>query len=286
MIKLITPSTYQGIVEYAGSLIQDLEVTSLRSYWQIGQVVLQFDEAQTRGAYDGKTIQDLARDLQARGHLRDQKDPARYLRLARDLRVKFAEDKVEQFIKNGITLSHVRHLAEVDQSFAAEVESRLFRADGKVPSTRQFKELCEDANAAAAREAREVQTRPGGPAGALPDGASYMVQETTGNPDLPTPPPAPRSETASKPKDRAQSLDSAPVSPLRALKAMDKLLEGIIGKAGETLEAVSSGDKNGFDSEKAQKNYRMLRSNVLSGMRGVIQTLKELVPLLEAGQEE
>lgn len=262
----ITTSTYENVVEQAAKLIRNVETSALVAEWALGDIVAEFVKAQGTKTYGSKTIQTLADDLQAKGVLTDHRYPVRILYLAKQLREKFTQEKLAAYVERGVTRTHVRALLSIPDGTVEQVMEQLF-TDGKVVSTREARDIIDrEANIAKAKEVEATVH-------ATKEEAPMFVaaEETEGEPN----PTKTEKAKAEKPKPTA-SEPTTKVGALKSIKDFDKAAEKTLSGVAAALEAIHFAQKKGFDSDKAQKNFRTSVSNCTHLVTSLLKVLPEL----------
>jgi hypothetical protein len=270
MAKLAIMENYDAVVDQAVTLIRTVETSALVTEWMLGGIVASFVEAQGTKKYGNRSIQTLADDLQAKGVLTDHRYPVRILYLAKQLHEKLTKEKLAAYVDRGITRTHVRALLSLPDGTVEDVMEQLF-TDGKVVSTREAREIIE--REATVAKAKEVEaTVQAVKEEAKAEEAPMFVASEEPEGDDPAKTPKPKAE---KPKPSAAE-PTTKVGALKAIKDFDKSAEKTLSQVAAALEALHFAGKKGFDSDKAQKNFRTSVSNCTHLVTTLLKVLPEL----------
>jgi hypothetical protein len=268
MAKLAIMENYDAVVDQAVSLIRTVETSALVTEWMLGGIVASFVEAQGTKKYGNKSIQTLADDLQAKGVLTDHRYPVRILYLAKQLHEKLTKEKLAAYVERGITRTHVRALLSLPDGTVEDVMEQLF-TDGKVVSTREAREIIErEATVAKAKEVEATVQAVKEEAKAEEAPMFVASEEPEGSEPAKTP-------KAEKPKPSAAE-PTTKVGALKAIKDFDKSAEKTLSQVAAALEALHFASKKGFDSNRANKNFRTSVSNCTHLVTTLLKVLPEL----------
>lgn len=258
--------SYDDVVDQAANLIRNVETSALVAEWALGDIVANFVAAQGTRTYGTKSVQTLADDLQAKGVLTDHCYPVRILYLAKQLREKFAQEEIAAFVSRGVTRTHVRALLSVPDGTVEEVMEKLF-TEGKIVSTREARDIIE--REATIAKAKEVEATVHEKTAEAP---MFVASE---DPTEEAPTTKTEKTVPDKPKPSA-SEPTTKVGALKAVKDFDKSAEKTLSQVAAALEAIHFAEKKGFDSDRANKNFRTSVSNCTHLVTSLLKVLPAL----------
>ncbi len=271
--------TYGQYVTSAINLTRGLQVSHLKWYWDMGNLVHQFLGAGNKLA--GKTLDVFAADL--KGHVTGVEFGTSTLYCARSIHLNYKLDALDDMVQRGVTVGHLKLLIPLKDDAKEQVTKKLYGPDGKAITIKQLDDLI---NGTAREVAQESVAK-----------ATEQVKLTK-----PTPPPAPSADQAmpvdqtpetppvaevAKPDDGKTGTRGATPQkefsqpPLKALKTYDNAATKLIACTGDALIAVNEGIKVGFDSEKAQKNFREAFNSAMAATRDVMETARQLLAVMD-----
>lgn len=281
---------YDGIIIRFAELQQQIDGANLTRYHKIGELFNEFCDGIERNVYGENTVQRLAEDLQMRGVMSDISNPVRYLYWARTIyQFDPSFDKLKELAKRGFSVTHAKLVFSLTDTVRDKVLQALLSADA-VPSTRELEaQLRITATSEAAQAVAELSKE-----SALGDTVAPTTQTVPAptTPVIPAPAPAPAADDDKPEKadkaDKAERSDKgkdavktdAAAHPLKAIKALEKLVSRMVISIPDGFIAVTTAEKEGFDSDKAQKNYATEVANLKSAVDSALKPLQELKTLL------
>lgn len=277
---------YETVLERFAKVQSLIDNANMERYHKIGEIFNDFCDGIERNSYGDNTVQKLADDLQVRGVLSDIVNPVRYLYWARGI---YAFDpsykKLAELSKRGFTVTHAKMIFSLDEKIRGKMLLAFLSSD-QVPSTRELEPQIRLLNvSSAAQEVHALATDPTPAAPvAAPDVAPAAASvpaaapASTGMVDAPAPTDKP--DAASK-VGKVEREDDTPVSPLKSLNMLEKLVSKVVIGIPDAFIAIRTAEKKGFDSDKAQKNYATLLSNLRSAVSATVEPLAELQKLLD-----
>lgn len=295
---LILGETYEDVLAQIGDALVAVETNALTSYWDLGDLVDQFTATLTTRKYGKKSMEDLAGDLQAKGHLSAGSNTIRWLYWAKTLRTKIPREKLVVYVRRGLGITIVKELVRLDPAIAKKIEDRLFANQNGIPTVRDFSEMVREE--ISLHNARIVHAEPEtlGPetlvegsvkvelVDSRSDGTSAAdpwLGAADGGPSPSAPAAAPaKSEKPSKtekpgktekPAPSKSSVPDRPVSPLKALKVLDDAAQKIISNLGDALIAFNAVEKRGFDSDKATANFEKKVNEARASLRDAMEAV-------------
>lgn len=277
---------YGGILIRFTELQQVIDCANLERYHKIGELFDEFCDGVERNVYGDNTVQKLASDLQAKGVLSDIANPVRYLYWARSIyQFDPSYDKLKELAKRGFSVTHAKLVFSLTDTVRDKVLQALLSSE-EVPSTRELESqlrltATSDAAKSVAELAKDTLPQPGDTV--APTTPTIPADK---EPAIPAPatPKESKPEKADKPekKDKSDSPKSdAAAHPLKAIKALEKLVSKMIIAIPDGFIAVTTAEKEGFDSDKAQKNYSTEVANLRAAVDSSIKPLQELKALLD-----
>jgi hypothetical protein len=285
MSSLTDSIKYDGIIIRFAELQQQVDQANLERYHKIGELFDEFCDGIERNIYGANTVQNLANDLQSRGVLSDISNPVRYLYWSRAIyQFDPSYKKLSALAKLGFSVTH----AKLVFSLTDEVRDRVLKAlmsSEQVPSTRELEaqlRLSASSEAVQAVEELAKDTLP-------KEGDSVAPTTQTvpagSEPEIPAPatPKSEKPEKAEKGKaeKKEPAKSDAAAHPLKAIKALEKLVSKMLIAIPDGYIAVTTAEKEGFDSDKAQQNYTTELSNLKAAVDSAIKPLQELKKLLD-----
>lgn len=286
-MSMLTESIkYEAMLMRFTEMQQSIDCANLGRYHKIGELFDEFCAGVERNAYGDNTVQKLANDLQAQGALSDIANPVRYLYWARTIyQFDPSYDKLKELAKRGFSVTHAKLVFSLTDPVREKVLQALMSSEA-VPSTRELEsQLRLTASSEAVKAVAELAKD------TLPQAGDTVAPTTQTVPVEVTPEiPAPATPKESKP-DRAEKSEKkdksdtpktdAAAHPLKAIKALEKLVSKMIISIPDGFIAVTTAEKEGFDSDKAQKNYTTEVSNLRAAVDSAIKPLQELKSLLD-----
>ncbi len=277
---------FHGFVEKAANLTKTLEVTTLNWYWKMGELFTDFEKAMTNDTMPGRKADHLASQLADLGY----PIGVSTLYLAKKTFETLREDKLAESVAKGMTISFFKLFWTLSGEHRAAVESEILGPDGKAISVRALQQLIEEKrrevitanNERAADHVAKVKAAPIG--GAESDlQPSLEETETVDSPDTTTTPAAPDAAAPKGNEDGqtgsrgATAQKSFSVSPLKAVKEAEKAATKSTASVADALIAVVEATKVGFDSDKAQENFRREVGNLKAALQEAIPSLQGLL---------
>lgn len=259
-----------------------IDCANLSRYHQIGGIFNEFCEGLDRQLYGSRTVQRLADDLRDRGVLSDISDPVRYLYWARSVyNFDPSFDQLQELSKHGFTVSHAKLIFSLQDDIRDKVLKAMLETE-RVPSTRDLQtQLRLEDTAAASQEAMTLASAPPAETPTLPPGPAPVPAPADGVKD--------EAEKSGKEKDAPEKVEkaakadkeAAPVSPLKTINGLEKLVSKVVLGLPDAFIAIRHVEKTGFDSDKAQANYKTALSNLRSAVKAAMEPLKEFKKLLD-----
>jgi hypothetical protein len=289
MSSLMDSIKYDAIISRFAEMQQTIDSANLERYHKIGELFDEFCDGVERNVYGGNTVQRLADDLQANGVLSDIQNPVRYLYWSRTVyQFDPSYGKLRELAKRGFSVTHAKLVFSLTDAVREKVLQALMSSD-QVPSTRELESqlritASSEAAQAVAELAKEGLPTPADPGDTLaPTTQTVPVDDT---PSIPAPKAKETDKSEKAPKDQASKKDDTPKSdaaahPLKAIKALEKLVSKMIIAIPDGFIAVTTAEKEGFDSDKAQKNYTTEVSNLRAAVDSAVKPLQELKKLLD-----
>lgn len=284
MSTLTDSIKYDGILIRFTELQQTIDGANMERYHKIGEIFDEYCDGLSRNVYGDSTVKRLADDLQMRGVLSDIDNPVRYLYWARTIYLfdpTFA--KLKELTKRGFSVTHAKLVFSLTDDVRDKVLQALLSAD-QVPTTRELEsQLKVTATSEAAKAVAELAKE------AFPKPADSTTAPSTPTLAADTSPPiaapsTPKDDKPDKPakqdKSETPKTDAA-AHPLKTIKALEKLVSKMIIGIPDGFIAVTTAEKEGFDSDKAKKNYDTEVSNLRAAVTSAIEPLQELKKLLD-----
>lgn len=276
---------YDAVIMRFSELQQQVDQANLERYHKIGELFDEFCVGVERNAYGTNTVQHLADDLQTRGILSDISNPVRYLYWSRAIyQFDPSYGRLRALAKLGFSVTH----AKLVFSLTDEVRDRVLQAlmsSEQVPSTRELEaqlRLSASSEAAQAVEELAKDTLPKAGDSVAPTTQTVPAGEEPVIPAPATPKdekPEKATKGAAEKKEPVKS--DAAAHPLKAIKALEKLVSKMLIAIPDGYIAVTTAEKEGFDSDKAQQNYTTELSNLKAAVDSAIKPLQELKKLLD-----
>ncbi len=273
---------YDKYVTSAIGLTRGLQVSHLKWYWDMGELVNHFLTAGKK--LGDKNLDTFAADL--KGHVTGVEIGTSTLYCARSIRLNYEADSLNAMVERGVTVGHLKLLMPLKDGTKDTVTKKLYGADGKAITIKQLDDVISETAREAAHESVAKATEQvkvpkpvppevpvAGEAQVEPESAQQAEAEAT--------------PVAAKPDDgMAGTRGASPQKefsqpPLKALKAYDNAATKLIACTGDALIAVNEGVKVGFDSDKAQKNFREAFNAAMAATRDVMETAKQLLDTME-----
>lgn len=302
LTNLILGDTYEDALAQIGDAVTAVELDAVKALWNLGDLVVQFNEASKSRRFGKKTMQNLVDDLIAKGSLARVGNPLRHLHLARLVRENIPQEKIITYVRRGLGVTMVKRLAGLPPVVAKAVEDKLFADASALPSVRDFEVLVEDeiklANARLVYPEAEPEELNAAvlaaDRGQAPDSIKVEIVDSTsdedlfgpakteGNPPLATPAPEPRQSPAKPekaPKDKKDKggIPDRPVSPMKALKVLDNAAQKITANIADALIAFKAVEKAGFDSKTARQNFEDCVNGTRASLKDALAVLPDFL---------
>ena len=270
---------YESIINRFTQIQATIDSVNLKRYHEVGSIFNDFCEGAERNLYGDNTAQKLATDLQVRGILSDIKEPVRYLYWAKSIyNFDPTYEKLEELNKCGFSVSHAKMIFALPDALRDKT-LKGYIASGVVPSTREESTRLRLNNVdAASKDAIAIAQE------TIPEVTGTVVTPPPASP-APAPDKAPEaSKSEEKPaKEKKEKKDKSDevVSPLKVINQLEKMVSKVVIAIPDAFIAIRQSEKAGFDSDKAQKNYTVMMSNLRSAINAAVEPIAELQKLLE-----
>jgi len=284
--ELSTDVAYKKLVDDLHNAFVVGEAANLIRYHRFGQLFSDFCRGLDTRVYGARTVETLVDDLRGTGLMANLADPKRFLYWAKNLYDTYPDkEKLKDLACQGFTMSHAKLLFAIEPELLQQVSEQMLGADGKILSTRELTNIIHGMTKDRAFE-KLVEVVGETPAPA--------VNQTVEQASIPMPTaPAPTDEPEGKPdkpsKDtkpsKAPKDDSGPINALKVIKGLSKSADKLLTSLADGFLAVKAADKTGFDSDKAQKNFKEQINNLHDSLSRMQEPIAELVKTLDAYRE-
>jgi hypothetical protein len=261
---------------------QQVDGANLKRYHSIGELFDEFCDGIERNLYGDSTVQRLADDLQAKGILSDIQNPVRYLYWSRAVyQFDPSFGRLKTLAARGFSVTHAKLIFSLTDTVRDKVLQALMSSE-QVPSTRELEQqlrltASSEAALAVAELAKEKIPEAGDTVAPTTQTAPAGTEPVIQAPSTPSDDKPPKTEK----KDKSEPVKTdAAAHPLKAIKALEKLVSRMVIAIPDGFIAVTTAEKEGFDSDKAMKNYATEVSNLKSAVDSAIKPLAELKKLL------
>lgn len=280
----VEQAAYGEYVDKAINLTHNLQVSHLRWYWEMGDLVSKFMANQAAKKFGEKNLDTFAVDL--KGHMNGVEIGTSTLYCARSINVHYKLEQLDDMVKRGVTVGHLKLLIPLKDEQKTEVAKKLYGADGRAITIKQLDEAISETARRAAQEsvakaAETVKARPTPPAPPTASEEPVGAPEATAPEGSDAPPATPVVDDGKSGTRGATPQKEFSQPPLKALKTFDNVATKLIACTGDALIAVNEGVKVGFDSDKAQKNFRDAFHSAQAATRDVLETCKQLLATMD-----
>jgi hypothetical protein len=269
----VDDTIYQNYLEEATKLTQEYEKSTMSWYWQMGDLYLKFVQSQQNNEMGNRTIQHFIADLSNQPIPIDIAVSTLYT--AKQIREKYQFESIGTLIERGVKVNHLKLMLPLkDAAVEAKVSRQLVRGDGTVIPVRELKEVID-----------EVQKD------AAVAGAKKTIQDvdkakTKGETVYQSEDDTEALKTPSKGEHRSAKAKEFSVSPLQAFKKFDKHAIATISAIGDAIIAAYEGTKVGFDSDRAQKNYKEAFEGALGTAEQLLEPLQKLIKEMSKARKD
>jgi len=274
----VADKTYKALLDKFAATARGGEADNLKRYHGIGELFNEFTEGVPRNAYGERTVDQLAEDLSDRGLLVDIKDGKRFLYWAKSIYDDYSDvDDLMALAEHGFTVTHAKSLFVLSDGLRAKVMAKLAHEDGTIVSTRELDSIIkEEARDKAITKIAEVSSPKAETTSGFPpvEGGEGPV---AGTPEEAKAPEAKKPEEKAKPANVERAEPIAIPHPLKTLASMEKLISRAITEVPDVLIVLKEMTKRGFDSDRAQKNFKEHVANLKSALQAVIEPLQILL---------
>jgi hypothetical protein len=278
-------SEYQACLEKAVQYTQSLQLGHLDYYWQIGELVVSYIEY-CGDEHSRAGLERLAHDLQTR--IPGATFGITTLYCARSIHLSYKREDLTPMVHKGVVIGHLKILNQFDDdSVKAQITSKMYGPDGKAISVKELDELVQQHRKESAKKSVEVAldkvkadkapapvkpTPPKG--GAVQDHEPDSDAPDAGQPETAGPPKPDDGKTGSRGATPTKEFSQ---SPLKVLKGIDNVAIKLVAQAGDVFIAINEAVKVGFDSDRAQENYKLAFSSAQSSLIEVQEVVTKLV---------
>jgi hypothetical protein len=270
-------TVYQNYIELATKLNKEYEKATLVWYWKMGDLFIKFIQSQADHLMGTRTIQHLIADLAAQAS--PETIAASTLYCAKQIRERYQFDAISTLIDHGVKVGHLKLMMPIkDEAVEAKVTKQMINKDGHAVPVRELKDIIDNAQKDAVvqdtkkaiQQADKTKAEPKG-------GVTYHNEEDDDTPALKTP---------GKGEHRSSKAKEFSVSPLKAFRAFDKHGIATIAAIGDTLIAAIEGSKVGFDSDRAQKNFKDAFDGALGTAEQLLEPLEKLIKEMKSVRKD
>lgn len=254
---------YQDYLAKALSLNKELEKSRLMWYWKMGDLVIKFTESQTNHELGSRTLDHLVSDLAKQDCPIAVAKSTLYC--ARQIREHYQLGNLPDMVEHGFLVSHLKLMMPQEPEIEAAVAKRMVNPDGSVVTVRELKNIIDETKKEAIvadvnKSLDKVQKDR-----EAPKSVTYSSADEEDSEALKTP---------EKGEHRSSKAKEFTVNPLKAFKTFDKHGIALLACLGDALLAGYEGTKVGFDSDRAQKNFK-------DGLEGALGTAEQLLEPLQ-----
>ncbi len=276
----VADKSYKALLDKFATTVRGHESDNLKRYHSIGELFNEFTSGVDRNTYGERTIDQLAEDLTERGLLGDIKDGKRFLYWAKSIYDDYSDvDDLIALAEHGFTVTHAKSLFVLDEEFRARVVARLANPDGSIISTRELDTVIkEEARGKAIESVAKIATSAKEAPSGFPPAEGEGEGPVAGTPVEESSKAATKAkEESKKPASVARAEPAAIPHPLKTLSSMEKLISRAITEVPDVLIVLKEMSKRGFDSDKAQKNFKEHVANLKAALQSVIEPLQILL---------
>jgi hypothetical protein len=270
---------YNECLEAACRCTSVAQLSHLNYYWELGAIVIRFIQA--AGEKPSRAgIERLASELTAR--IPGATFGATTLYCARSVNLMYRQEDLPEMVSKGVLIGHLKLLASVDEETRPAVVEKLYGDDGKAVTIKALEETIQEHRKQSVRKATDeaIQTaRAPAPVKPTPPAAepSDNVGDT-GSADNAVGVAAPVQPDDGKTKSvGAHQEKEFSQSPLKPLKQIDSTCTKLLSIAPDVFIVIGEASKIGFDSDKAQANYKAAFENAQAGLMEVKQVVDKLL---------
>lgn len=251
------------LVAEAADTLRRGQIDLLTHFWRLGELFARFQVAAAEGRFPGRTARSFAEAL--RGH--GQEATVAQLQLAQRIYDRYQQDEIAALVGKGFTVSHLKTLLPLDEALRERLEQEAVGEDGRALPTRELRQAVRAARIAALAEAPEADPlpEPSDPVAArdahrdtprvaaIPDDGGPLVGGEEEAPAL-----DPGTGPAASPGIRVGAVATREYSkpPLAVVKRATGAAEALADVLPSLWTALAEVERIGFDSERAQQNFR------------------------------
>jgi len=286
-VTVANNDAYTKLIESFHTAFSAGEGANLMRYHKFGELFAEFCGGMDGKKYGAKTIETLIADLNKTGLLSELKDPKRFLYWAKNLYDTYVDPKhLLELAKKGFTLNHAKLLFSVESEVMDIVSSQMIGDNGRIVPTRELADIIRGVSKSKAIE--QLQEVIGeSPQMAINDKSAAAAVASP--PTAASQPSAP--DKADKPA-KAEKADKAPKndtpatgSPFKVVKGLSKTADKLLTGLADGFLAMNAVGKTGFDSDKANANFRTTVSDLHDSLSRMQEPIAELLKVLEAYRE-
>lgn len=283
---------YDNLISGFVDLGKHIAGFNLRTYYFAGKLCLDFFEKSETPKYGGRLVGALADDLKAKNIFPGIKDVQRFLYWGKNT-FDFFKDEAElvEWSDKGFTISHAKHLFGQRKELIEAVKDKMVSETGKIVSVMALETII-------SREARAKSIEVSKVVGevdlfadptANEPGVAEMAAPVTPGVAAAAPGSAIKAPDAKEPKkekekpakDKTTPSTPTVANPLKVINGLEKTVSKAVIDLPDALIAIKATSKQGFDSEKAEKNFITAVANLKAALKDSIEPFQALLKEIE-----